>query len=169
MGSEMCIRDSRWWLYLPAAVIVFIVANWTTFELAPTTEAPLELLNSLLQVLYAWLMIFGLMGLFRAILSTERYWVRYLSDSAYWMYLTHLTLVILLQAWVQTWEIAPVVKFTFIVLATCAILLILYQLFVRYTPIGTMLNGKRTRPPGARSWWQRFGIRSGRPATTEQE
>ena len=29
-------------------------------------------------------------------------------------------------------------------------LLITYQLFVRYTPIGTMLNGRRTRPPGSR-------------------
>ena len=109
------------------------------------------------------------MGLFRAVLSTEHYWVRYLSDSAYWMYLTHLTLVIALQLWVSTWEIAPLLKFALIVATTCAILLILYQLFVRYTPIGTMLNGKRTRPAGARSWWERFGIRSGRPATSEQE
>ena len=114
-------------------------------------------------------MIFGLMGLFRTVLSRERYWVRYLSDSAYWMYLTHLTLVIALQAWVRTWEIDPLLKFSFIVLTTCAILLILYQLVVRYTFIGTMLNGKRTRPPGSRSMWERLGVRSGRPATGEQE
>jgi hypothetical protein len=30
--------------------------------------------------------------------------------------------------------------------AVGAILLISYQLFVRYTPSGTVLNGKRTRP-----------------------
>jgi hypothetical protein len=86
------------------------------------------------------------MGLFRAALSRERYWVRYLSDSAYWMYLTHLTLVIALQGLVRTWELPALLKFSLIVLTTGAILLILYQLVVRYTVIGTMLNGKRTRP-----------------------
>ncbi len=88
----------------------------------------------------------GRLGLFRAFLSRERYWVRYLSDSAYWMYLTHLTLVIALQAWVRTWDLPAVLKFGLIVLTTCVILLILYQLVVRYTFIGTMLNGRRTRP-----------------------
>lgn len=72
--------------------------------------------------------------------------MRYLSDSSYWMYLTHLTLVILLQAWVRTWDVDPLLKFVFIVATTCTILLILYQLAVRYTFIGTILNGKRTRP-----------------------
>jgi membrane-bound acyltransferase YfiQ involved in biofilm formation len=86
------------------------------------------------------------MGLFRAVLSSERYWFRYLSDSAYWQYLVHLTLVIALQALVRTWDLPAIVKFTLIVITTCAILLITYQLFVRYTPIGTLLNGRRERP-----------------------
>lgn len=53
---------------------------------------------------------------------------------------------IALQAWVRTWDVPPMLKFSLIVLTTCAILLILYQLVVRYTIIGTLLNGKRTRP-----------------------
>ena len=132
----------RWWLHLGLAVTVFLAALWA---MGAAGRLP-EVAMSGLQVAYAWLMIFGLMGLFRAILSVERYWVRYLSDSAYWMYLMHLTLVIALQAWVRTWDVAPVLKFALIVLTTCAILLVLYQLVVRYTIIGTMLNGKRSRP-----------------------
>jgi peptidoglycan/LPS O-acetylase OafA/YrhL len=137
----------RWWLLLPLAAVVFVLALWATITLAGTVdEVPMELIYNPLQVLYAWLMIFGLMGLFRAVLSKEHYWARYLSDSSYWMYLTHLTLVILLQAWVRTWDVDPLLKFVFIVATTCTILLILYQLAVRYTLIGTILNGKRIRP-----------------------
>lgn len=152
----------RWWLVLPAGVVVFVVATWATFDLEPSAEGPLAVVSSSLQVLYCWLMIFGLMGLFRAALSTERYWVRYLSDSSYWMYLTHLTLVIALQALVRTLDLPAVVKFAFILLTTCAILLTIYQLAVRYTFIGTMLNGKRTRPPGSRSLLDRLRGRSAR-------
>jgi peptidoglycan/LPS O-acetylase OafA/YrhL len=157
----------RWWLVLPAAAVVFLVALWTTHDLDPVSGAPVEVVGASLQVLYAWLMVFGLMGLFRAALSRERYGVRYLSDSSYWMYLTHLTLVIALQAWVRTWEANALLKFGLIVLTTCAILLILYQLVVRYTFIGTMLNGPRTRPAGSRSPLERIRAGLRRPATSQ--
>lgn len=61
------------------------------------------------------------------------------------MYLVHLTLVIALQAWVRTWDIPSGAKFVIILLAAFSLLLASYQLFVRYTPIGTMLNGRRVR------------------------
>ena len=135
----------RWWLILPLAVVVFVVGLAVTFEEGADTEP----LASSLQVAYAWLMIFGLMGLFRAILSTERHGVRYLSDSSYWMYLAHLTLVIWLQSVVRASDLPAAVKFAIILLAASSLLLASYQLFVRYTPIGTLLNGKRTRPSRA--------------------
>jgi peptidoglycan/LPS O-acetylase OafA/YrhL len=134
----------RWWLLLPLALVVLLAALETTFG-----RDDLEVLAGSLQVAYAWLMVFGLTGLFRAVLSTEHRSVRYLSDASYWMYLIHLTLVIALQELVRTWDLPAGVKFAFIVVTTCAILLITYQLLVRYTPIGTLLNGKRTRPSKA--------------------
>jgi len=132
----------RWWLVLGLALVVLLTALQVTFREGDESH----ILASLLQVAYAWLMIFGLMGLFRATLSGEHRSVRYLSDSSYWLYLMHLTLVIALQVWVRTWDVPAGLKFVLIVATTCAALLITYQLFVRYTPIGTMLNGKRTRP-----------------------
>jgi peptidoglycan/LPS O-acetylase OafA/YrhL len=136
----------RWWLVLPLAAAIFVVALWATRQLEPDGGLPLELASSALQVAYAWLMIFGLMGLFRAALSRERYWVRYLSDSAYWMYLTHLTVIIGLQGLMRTWDAPALLQFSLMILLTFVILLLSYQLFVRYTIIGTVLNGKRTRP-----------------------
>ena len=43
------------------------------------------------------------------------------------------------------WPISVHIKFLLTCGMTTAILLVVYQLGVRYTPIGTMLNGKRTR------------------------
>ena len=43
------------------------------------------------------------------------------------------------------WRLAGV-KFPILTVGVSAVLLAGYRLFVRYTPTGTMLNGKRTRP-----------------------
>ena len=94
-----------------------------------------------LQVLYVWLMTFGLMGMFRSLMSGESKTMRYISDSSYWLYLVHLPLIIVAQAIVRNWQLPAFVKFTLVCVVTSALLLASYQLFVRYTPIGTLLNG----------------------------
>jgi len=132
----------RWWLVLGLALVVLLAALSVTFREGDEWH----LAASGLQVAYAWLMIFGLMGLFRAFLAREHRSVRYLSDSAYWQYLMHLTLVIGLQWVIRTWDLPAPVKFALIVATTCLILLLAYQLIVRYTAIGTLLNGRRVRP-----------------------
>ena len=92
------------------------------------------------------MMSIGLIGLFRSVFWRERRGVRYLSDASYWMYLAHIPLVIAAQMLVRDWNTAAVFKFGLICVTVSALLLITYQRFVRYTPIGTLLNGKRTRP-----------------------
>ena len=100
-------------------------------------------------MIYAWLMCFGLIGLFRLIASRERPWVRYVSDSSYWLYLWHLPLIVFAQRLVLTWPLNTHLKFLLICVAVTAVLLVSYQLGVRYSPIGTMLNGRRV--PGRRT------------------
>ena len=91
-------------------------------------------------------MIFGSIGLCERVLSTERAWVRYASDSSYWLYLAHLPLVIALQAGLAFTEIPVWAKFLLVTVVSTLLLLASYQLLVRYTPVGTLLNGKRVRP-----------------------
>ncbi len=62
------------------------------------------------------------------------------------MYLVHLPLVVAAQAIVHDWDFFAGVKFLLICAVVTAVSLLSYQAFVRYTPIGTMLNGKKTRP-----------------------
>jgi peptidoglycan/LPS O-acetylase OafA/YrhL len=99
-----------------------------------------------LQVVYAWTMTFGMMGLFRAVLSNESKTMRYLSDSSYWLYLAHMPLIFIAQAVVRPWPLPALVKFALVCGFSIAILLLSYQTLVRYTWIGTFLNGPRNRP-----------------------
>ena len=62
------------------------------------------------------------------------------------MYLIHLPLIMVAQWWVRDWAIPAILKFILVCLGVSAALLASYRAFVRYTPIGTMLNGQRTRP-----------------------
>lgn len=129
----------RWPVTLSAAVVLFFVAEGATH-----TDDPSIPVSVALQVVYVWLAIFGLMGLFHRLLGEERRGVRYLSDSTYWLYLAHLPIVVVLQDELQGWAVAGEVKFVVITVVTTIILLVTYQAFVRYTPIGTLLNGPRT-------------------------
>jgi peptidoglycan/LPS O-acetylase OafA/YrhL len=108
-------------------------------------EGTRHLLANLGQVLYTWLMIFGLMGLAETVLNRERPWVRYVSDSSYWLYLVHLPLIIVGQALLRDVHLPAIVKLTLLIAVATVILLVSYQFLVRYTWIGRLLNGPRTR------------------------
>jgi ABC-type phosphate transport system ATPase subunit len=107
--------------------------------------------GTVVQVAYTWLMCFGLMGLFRWLAATERPWVRYMSDSSYWLYLAHLPLIAVAQRWAIDWDASVHLKFALIVVASTAVLLASYHVVVRHTPIGTFLNGPRRRQEGQRA------------------
>jgi len=139
-----------WWIQLPLALLLLPAAlalalhmSWAR-ELAGD-EGTRRVLANLGQVLYAWLMIFGLMGLAETILKRERPWVRYVSDSSYWLYLVHLPLIIVGQALLRDVDLPAIVKLTLLIAVSTAILLVTYQFLVRYTWIGRLLNGPRTR------------------------
>lgn len=128
----------RWWLHLPCALFLALPLGVVTLPFRPIT--------SVAQVLYAWMMCFGVMGLFRRFLNAESKAVRYVSDSSYWLYLIHLPLIVAAQVLVRDWSLPAIVKFTLICTTVTGILLFTYQTMVRYTWIGRMLNGRRTRP-----------------------
>jgi len=96
--------------------------------------------------LYTWLMIIGLIGLFRKVYSSENSTLRYISDSAYWLYVAHLPLVMVAQTLAKPLDIPAGFKFALVCTTVTAVLLISYSLFVRYSWLGTLLNGKRVRP-----------------------
>ncbi len=99
----------------------------------------------------------GLVGLFERFLRSPRAWVRWLADSSYWIYIIHLPVVAFLtfylahldrQGWLKyltgfSWS--SELKFLAACFVTGVLGIVTYRCLVRYTPLGTMLNGKRTK------------------------
>ena len=136
----------RWWLCLHLELLLFPVGAGLSMLGAHNVAPGVRAMAVLLQAIYPWLWLFGLMGLFRRLLSVERPALRYLSDASYWLYLAHLPLIMGAQILVRSWEISVWAKFSLICLVVTAFLLVIYQVAVRYTWLGRLLNGPRQRP-----------------------
>ena len=142
----------RWWLPLAIGLLVILplgmgfADGWTKSLGVGVGSLPSRILSAFFSATYAWLMTFGFMGLFRRVCPVESPRMRYLSDSAYWLYLAHLPLIIGAQYLVRDWPVPALVKFILIVAVVTAFLLWVYQVMVRYTLLGRFLNGPRARP-----------------------
>jgi peptidoglycan/LPS O-acetylase OafA/YrhL len=144
-----------WPLSLLLAIPVFILGVYgydqRTELFDPSQNASLSsfleyhLLCTVFSSFYPWLMIFGLIGVFRKYCAAENRRVRYLSDASYWLYIAHLPLVMLLQIWIANATWPSGLKLLSICVLTTALLLGMYEYGVRYTWIGTMLNGRKFR------------------------
>lgn len=134
-------KVGRFWpIHILVAVLVFVVA------LSLMERGDLEWryeLISICSALFVWLMTFGFIGVFRKFFSGEKPKIRFVSDSAYWLYVAHLPLIQVVQIWVSDWPIPSFFKLVFVCVVTTALLLLSYRYLIRYTPVGTMLNGKR--------------------------
>ncbi|HEY7885601.1 MAG TPA: acyltransferase family protein [Cellvibrionaceae bacterium] len=94
-------------------------------------------------VLMMWSLVAITIGLFRRFLDRPSKTVRYIADSSYWLYLLHLPIVIWLQiAFAEVgWHWG--VKLVSICIITIGVSLVLYDLWVRSSFIGAVLNGRR--------------------------
>ena len=117
----------------------------------------LWLLGTVCYGLAAALFSVGLIGLFEQVFRAPQGWIRWLADSSYWVYIVHLPVAAFLTFWLahldrQGWldlgiGFAPGAELKF--LAACALTgaigLLSYRYLVRYTFLGTLLNGPRAR------------------------
>jgi hypothetical protein len=94
----------------------------------------------------AWLCVFGFIGLFSKFFERPDPVMRYVSDSAYWVYLAHLPLVYWLQVLMYGLPIPGLLKAVMVLVIASVILLVSYDLAVRSTIIGQFLNGRRYPP-----------------------
>ena len=140
-------KVGRFWPVYFALATIFFIAVLTIIE--NKDEGSNYKLISIYSSLFAWLMIFGLIGLFRKMFSQENKKVRFVSDSAYWLYIAHLPLIQIIQFWVSDWPLPSFIKLMVVCIATTLLLLISYRYFIRHSAIGTMLNGKKFKTYGA--------------------
>ncbi|MCI5046243.1 MAG: acyltransferase family protein, partial [Aquisalinus sp.] len=133
-------------LYLGAAValtaycISQIGLNVTYMQAIPEGG---KTLYSIAYSLATWTWTFGLIGLCTKIWSKESAVRRYIADASYWLYLIHLPVVMALQIWVSQWTLAAEIKYGVILGLSIPFMLLTYELLVRYTFVGWILNGKK--------------------------
>jgi peptidoglycan/LPS O-acetylase OafA/YrhL len=151
-GDESGVLGRRWRWTLPLALLALFplalefASGTFGFRQSLLPERFHHPASVALQALYVWLMSFACMGMFRSLLTKENRAIRYLSDSAYWLYLAHLPLMIGAQTAIRGWPGPAVLKCLLLTLAITACLLLVYDKAVRYTWLGALLNGPRAKP-----------------------
>ena len=138
---------NRWMLYTVTAglgtwVCIHMVGVTPDFTPAKGLDHPIY---AAVYALTGWSWTFALIGLARAFLRRENPVIRYLADASYWVYLVHIPLVMGLQYALMNFDWPAELKFSIVLLGTLSVALATYALFVRYSFIGTILNGRRRR------------------------
>jgi hypothetical protein len=115
---------------------------FTIYFLVDTSEVSVQL-QALIKSTTVWLFIFGFTGLFLRYFSKHSATMRYISDSAYWVYLLHLPLTALIPGLIADWSIPVILKFSIVAGVTTFICFFTYHYLVRGTFIGQFLNGRK--------------------------
>jgi peptidoglycan/LPS O-acetylase OafA/YrhL len=141
----------RNWPVNLALAIAFSAGGLAITGLAPlvAVSAP-GLPTAAFAALYAlatWSWTFAIIGLALRFLAGYSPARRYIADASYWIYLVHLPLIMALQVAVSQLAWPWPLKFAVILGVAFPLMLASYQLFVRRTFIGAILNGRRAPAP----------------------
>jgi peptidoglycan/LPS O-acetylase OafA/YrhL len=143
--SLLAVWRGSWPLHLVAGVAATVACLWQ-IGLVPvmqTTSDPTRKLSfAVPYALSIWCWTFALLGLALRFFANESRVRRYVADASYWIYLVHLPLVAEHQVLVSQLPLSWTVKFPVVLAATLGVLFVSYQLFVRHTFIGRVLNGR---------------------------
>lgn len=147
--------ESYWVLLLALSIALFAVVyslypRTLSFEqvLHPDNFTVEPVRHGILAVLQGFVsvyMVFVCLIIGKRFFNLHNKFFRYLADSSYWIYLIHPPVVIYIQVILLDKEWNVWLEFLLTSLVTFAVGLLSYQLLVRYTPIGWMLNGRRPK------------------------
>jgi hypothetical protein len=134
---------------LSLAVLYYL--NTTVFDLAGKTFLPSSDVRVMAMKFIASFqtltLVVGLIGWFSLAFSHPNSFWKYIADSAYWIYLIHMPLVMTTQLLLLRTEMPGFLRFPIVVSVTLFFSFLSYRYLVRYTWVGTMLNGKRSKTP----------------------
>ncbi|HXC54477.1 MAG TPA: acyltransferase family protein [Rhizomicrobium sp.] len=140
----------RRWLLNLALAVLFTAGGFAVTGLVPVlTPAAQDWQTAVYAACFTlslWTWSFAVIGLALRFLSGYSAVRRYIADASYWLYLAHVPLVMALQVAVSQLDWPWWVKFPLILGVTFPVLFASYHLFVRYSFIGAILNGRRESP-----------------------
>ncbi len=110
---------------------------------APTGGYTATAIHAVVYVVAIWTWTFAVMGAALRFLSAYRAGIRYLADASYWVYLVHAPVVMVIHVVLTLVGWPPLLKFLVVITVATAVCLATYQIMVRHTLIGLVLNGRR--------------------------
>jgi peptidoglycan/LPS O-acetylase OafA/YrhL len=141
---------ARRWLLNLLLGAVLIAVSLAIVGIEPSVQPIADRSRSLAYaVCYAmalWCSTFAVVGLALRFLSGRSAVRRWVADSSYWLYIVHLPIIMTLQVVVAPWALPWPAKLAVVLGVGLAIMLTSYQLLVRYSFIGWILNGPRPNP-----------------------
>ena len=128
-----------------ALISISVLIALTPYESQPGYECYLwvKALFCLAYGITMWTLIPLTLGLCKKLFSSPKAWISYLSNASYWLYLIHLPLVVALQIAVAELPLHWSVKLAAVCAGTVIIGLGLYEIGVRKTRLGRLLNGRK--------------------------
>jgi glucan biosynthesis protein C len=138
--------QARWRNTIAGLVsFVLVLGAFKAFTAHRGAVPHIEVWIAFLYNLTSWLWSFALIGLFLRYLPGQNQVLRYVSDSSYWVFLVHMLGTIGFGTLIYSLPFGVAAKMLLNVVATTAACLLSYQLLVRHSLIGVLLNGRR--PP----------------------
>ncbi|MDP1560270.1 MAG: acyltransferase family protein [Pirellulaceae bacterium] len=142
-----------WWITIASAVMFyFYYTSLPPMKVELLENGKVELIGSqhllsavLTAYLSVWLTLLSILA-GRHLLSARNSLLSFVSDSAYWVYLLHLPMVLFWQTFLIPLPWSMWIKLAVVLLGTTIPCLVTYVVFVRYTPLGWLLHGKRGFP-----------------------
>lgn len=124
------------------AVYYYLMPKQLAFPPAPI-EYPLNALLKLCEAYISVWMTLACLVAGKRYLNSHNRVMRFLSDSSYWIYIAHLPLLFTVQYQLMDKDWSLLAKYSASVGVTLVLCIVSYLLFVRWTPIGWMLNGRK--------------------------
>ena len=156
-GREASLAPLRPWI--GGIAVISLVLFVPYYMLLPKLDASILETGQMKRLSLPWHVVEGVLTVYLAALLTllslltgQRYLsrrspvLRLVSDASYWIYLVHLPVVIFLQTILAETPLVLALKLLITLSGTFLFCFATYLVFVRYTPIGWMLNGKRAFP-----------------------
>lgn len=141
--SQFARLTTQGWLVAGIGIVTMLLLGDIERDPAHPRFLAAHVAYALSYALTMWSLVFLTIGVFRRLCQRPNAFVRYVADSSYWMYLIHLPVVIWLQVAVAELPLHWSLKLAFISTSTILFSLLTYDLFVRSTFVGWVLNGRR--------------------------
>lgn len=129
-----------YYMLMPVLDLSIIVAG------TPSQVFWIRLLEASLTAYLSVLLTITSLLLGQRYLAGKSPFLSFVADSSYWVYLLHLPIVLFLQTLLVPMALPWWLKFSMVLVGTMIPCMATYLVFVRYTPLGWLLHGKRSFP-----------------------